>query len=198
MLLLFLPEAIIGLFKYYYTIVPEIEDDFGIVNEILTCHYDLQQGHTPAYYRDHPQDIRHRTVQSRKPPPLQTKLMRADPDSATSPSKYSDDEQAEPQSPGPKKSKKSTKRPKTNERPDSEQGGAVSPGGIVIAKNKQAKAEEVFKSKLTVNRDLLNTDIKKFLHKSKAKFNVDEVKYAMDQARIIRASESEDHETREK
>ena len=127
--------------------------------------------------------------------------MRADPDSATSPSKYSDDEQAEPQSPGPKKSKKSsksTKRPKTNERPDSEQGGATSPGGIVIGKDKQAKAEEVFKKKLTVNRDLLNTDIKKFIHKSKTKLSVDEVKYAMDQCRIIRASESEDHETREK
>ena len=49
----------------------------------------FQQGHTPAYYRDHPQDVRHRTVQSRKPPPMATRLIKADPDSATSPSKYS-------------------------------------------------------------------------------------------------------------
>ena len=169
----------------------------------------VQQGHSPSYYRDHPQDIRHRTVQSRKPPPLQTNLMRADPDSATSPSKYSDaDESAEQeQSPSKKKSSKKkskgqSKRPQTNERPDQGQppppGGATSPGGIIINKNKQETAEKVFQSKLTVNRDLLNTDIKKFLHKSKTNFNVDEVKYAMDQARIIRASESEDHDTREK
>ena len=46
------------------------------------------QGHTPAYYRDHPQDVRHRTVQSRKPPPMATRLIKADPDSATSPSKF--------------------------------------------------------------------------------------------------------------
>lgn len=134
--------------------------------------------------------------------------MRADPDSATSPSKYSDaDESAEQeQSPSKKKSSKKkskgqSKRPQTNERPDQGQpppGGATSPGGIIINKNKQETAEKVFQSKLTVNRDLLNTDIKKFLHKSKTNFNVDEVKYAMDQARIIRASESEDHDTREK
>ena len=42
----------------------------------------------PAYYRDHPQDVRHRTVQSRKPPPMATRLIKADPDSATSPSKF--------------------------------------------------------------------------------------------------------------
>jgi hypothetical protein len=48
-----------------------------------------QQGHSPSYYRDHPQDIRHRTVQSRKPPPVATHLIKGDPDSATSPSKYS-------------------------------------------------------------------------------------------------------------
>ena len=43
----------------------------------------LQQGHSPSYYRDHPQDIRHRTVQSRRPPPPQTHLIKGDPDSAT-------------------------------------------------------------------------------------------------------------------
>ena len=48
----------------------------------------FQQGHSAAFYRDHPQDIRHRTIQSRKPPPLSTHLMKGDPDSATSPSKY--------------------------------------------------------------------------------------------------------------
>lgn len=51
-------------------------------------HCPLQQGHSPAYYRDHPQDIRHRTVQSRRPPPVTTHLIKGDPDSATSPSKY--------------------------------------------------------------------------------------------------------------
>ena len=49
--------------------------------------FSLQQGHSPSYYRDHPQDIRHRTVQSRRPPPPQTHLIKGDPDSATSPSK---------------------------------------------------------------------------------------------------------------
>lgn len=51
----------------------------------------MQQGHSPSYYRDHPQDIRHRTVQSRRPPPLTSHLVKGDPDSATSPSKYPDD-----------------------------------------------------------------------------------------------------------
>ncbi len=49
-----------------------------------------QQGHSPAFYRDHPQDIRHRTVQSRRPPPVTSHLIKGDPDSATSPSKYDD------------------------------------------------------------------------------------------------------------
>ena len=48
----------------------------------------FQQGHSPSFYRDHPQDIRHRTVQSRRPPPISTHLIKGDPDSATSPSKY--------------------------------------------------------------------------------------------------------------
>ena len=52
---------------------------------------NFQQGRTPLFYRDHPQDIRHRTVQSRKPPPQSTHLIRGDPDSATSPSKYRSD-----------------------------------------------------------------------------------------------------------
>ena len=127
--------------------------------------------------------------------------MRADPDSATSPSKYSDDESADetakkaqtsgsPKRKGGKKSTKKTSATKqSSEQPEK---SSPSPGGIVINKSKQEDADKVFQSKLTVNRDLLNTDIKKFLHKSKTNFNVDEVKYAMDQARIIRASESED------
>ena len=55
-----------------------------------------QQGHSPSFYKDHPQDIRHRTVQSRRPPPVTTHLIKGDPDSATSPSKY-DDDGAKPQ-----------------------------------------------------------------------------------------------------
>ncbi|TRY79118.1 hypothetical protein TCAL_09905 [Tigriopus californicus] len=46
------------------------------------------QGHSPSYYKEHPQDIRHRTVQSRRPAPQSTHLIKGDPDSATSPSKY--------------------------------------------------------------------------------------------------------------
>ena len=128
--------------------------------------------------------------------------MRADPDSATSPSKYSDDESADETakkgaqtgSPKRKGGKKSTKKNSATKQSNSEQPekSSPSPGGIVINKSKQEDADKVFQNKLTVNRDLLNTDIKKFLHKSKTNFNVDEVKYAMDQARIIRASESED------
>ena len=41
------------------------------------------------YYKDNPKDIRNRTVGSRKPPPTTTHLLKGDPDSATSPSKYS-------------------------------------------------------------------------------------------------------------
>ena len=48
----------------------------------------FQQGHSPYFYKDHPQDIRHRTIQSRRPPPIVTHLIKGDPDSATSPSKY--------------------------------------------------------------------------------------------------------------
>ena len=40
------------------------------------------------YYRDNPTAIRTRTVASRKPPPTTTHLLKGDPDSATSPSKY--------------------------------------------------------------------------------------------------------------
>ncbi|XP_071748221.1 uncharacterized protein [Lepeophtheirus salmonis] len=43
------------------------------------------QGHSAYYYQDHPQDIRHRTIQSRKPQPIGTHLIKGDPDSATSP-----------------------------------------------------------------------------------------------------------------
>ena len=122
--------------------------------------------------------------------------MRADPDSATSPSKYSDDESADDKPTNSPKRRAKKSKGKKSEQSDhgqpSSAPGTTSPGGLVIAKNKQETAEKVFQSKLTVNRDLLNTDIKKFLHKSKANFNVSEVKYAMDQARIIRASESED------
>lgn len=41
------------------------------------------------YYKDNPKHIRTRTVGSRKPAPTSTHLLKGDPDSATSPSKYS-------------------------------------------------------------------------------------------------------------
>ena len=41
------------------------------------------------YYKDNPKHIRTRTVGSRKPAPSSTHLLKGDPDSATSPSKYS-------------------------------------------------------------------------------------------------------------
>ena len=40
------------------------------------------------YYKDNPKHIRTRTVGSRKPAPSSTHLLKGDPDSATSPSKY--------------------------------------------------------------------------------------------------------------
>lgn len=40
------------------------------------------------YYKDNPKHIRTRTVGSRKPAPASTHLLKGDPDSATSPSKY--------------------------------------------------------------------------------------------------------------
>ena len=40
------------------------------------------------YYKDNPKHIRTRTVGSRKPAPTSTHLLKGDPDSATSPSKY--------------------------------------------------------------------------------------------------------------
>ena len=49
----------------------------------------FQQGRSPMYYKDNPKHIRTRTVGSRKPAPTSTHLLKGDPDSATSPSKYS-------------------------------------------------------------------------------------------------------------
>ena len=94
--------------------------------------FKLQQGHTPAYYRDHPQDIRHRTVQSRKPPPLPSKLIKSDPDSATSPSKYS---------PGSKDSATLSANQK-NALPDSSDNGSEAGSGTkrkVLRKKKKKK-----------------------------------------------------------
>lgn len=174
----------------------------------------LQQGHTPAYYRDHPQDIRHRTVQSRKPPPLPTKLIKADPDSATSPSKYpqgqvpdnalsanhadsSDSESTDHRAKKkklPKLKKKKASQPAAQDKqqppksPDRRGSEAT-----VITKQAQELAEREFQSSKKVwsqNRDLLNRDIQKFIHKSKAKFGVDDVKHAMDNARILHRAES--------
>ena len=68
---------------------------------IRTRSHPIQQGHSAAFYRDHPQDIRHRTIQSRKPPPLSTHLMKGDPDSATSPSKYTKNTRPTPVLPPP-------------------------------------------------------------------------------------------------
>ena len=48
----------------------------------------MQQGRSPMYYKDNPKHIRTRTVGSRKPAPTSTHLLKGDPDSATSPSKY--------------------------------------------------------------------------------------------------------------
>lgn len=178
----------------------------------------MQQGHTPAYYRDHPQDIRHRTVQSRKPPPLPTKLIKADPDSATSPSKYpqgqvpdnalsanqadsSDSESTDhrakkkpARSPKgklkklKKKAQPAAQEPKTPSSPVRRGSEAT-----VISKQAQEQAEREFQSSKKVwsqNRDLLNRDIQKFIHKSKTKFAVDDIKHAMDNARILHRAES--------
>ena len=217
----------------------------------IFCCLKFQQGHTPAYYREHPQDIRHRTVQSRKPPPLPSKLIKSDPDSATSPSKYSPTGQvsdvalsanaknARPDSSdnasestiergAKKKRKKFTKKKKqSNASGSAPTGGGTNnnevfasktptsasgapPGGapppppthgIAIAKSKQLEAENLFKSEKKVwqteNRDRLNLDIQKFVHKSKGSFALDDIKHAMDNAKILQRSESQSEDPRE-
>ena len=206
--------------------------------------FKLQQGHTPAYYRDHPQDIRHRTVQSRKPPPLPSKLIKSDPDSATSPSKYSpgskdsatlsaNQKNALPDSSDngseagtgskrkvlrKKKKKKHSNAPDSassqqgpptpNQRTKSVSGGAGAAGGggpppppthgVLIAKAKQQEAEILFKSDRkeweTEKRDHLNLSINKLVHKSKSNFLLQDIKHAMDTAKILERSESMSHD----
>lgn len=162
----------------------------------------MQQGHTPAYYRDHPQDIRHRTVQSRKPPPLPSKLIKSDPDSATSPSKYegrelsgndSSDSEAPKRNRPARKPKKKKKTSETTPATPNQNAPSAQHSGIVISKQAQEQAERELANNKKVwsqNRDLLNRDIQKFLHKSKTKFAIDEVKHAMDNAKILHRAES--------
>jgi hypothetical protein len=190
----------------------------------------LQQGHTPAYYRDHPQDIRHRTVNSRKPPPLATRLMKADPDSATSPSKYIQG-QGQDQGQGqslPDVAAQATRAASFNQSTDSENESLPATRRKKPRKKKQIKQEQeqqeqqvqqrprhlsetagesarIVLSATTTNIDnkvknsgssdnrLINKDIQTFLHRSKSgAFNVEDVKHAMDTARIIGRSDDED------
>ena len=228
-------------------------------------------------------------MQSRKPPPLPSKLIKSDPDSATSPSKYSEpgskspvsanqktampessDAASEagagakkkvfrkkmkkkkqsvvsedeggpprrPKTPGPRSTPGSPDR-KTPGSPGKSPGrraskagsgvdepppppthgvviseakqreaeallkagggaGAPSPGGLAIAKSKQLEAEAVLKANKkqweTEKRDHLNLEIKKFMHKSKSNFMIDDIKHAMDNAKILSRTESLGHD----
>ena len=70
--------------------------------------------------------------------------------------------------------------------------------GVVIAKAKQIEAEKLFKSEQktwqTEKRDHLNLDIQKFVHKSKSNFLIEDIKHAMDNAKILQRSESMSHD----
>ncbi len=159
-------------------------------------------------------------MQSRKPPPLPSKLIKSDPDSATSPSKYSgsspvpdpalsanqDSSDSNVASAADQNAKRKLLRKKKKRKAatTTESSSANAPAsknaanseeqhGFVISKQAQEQAERELLSNKKVwsqNRDLLNRDIQKFLHKSKANFAVDDVKHAMDQARIIARTES--------
>ena len=181
-------------------------------------------------------------MQSRKPPPLPSKLIKSDPDSATSPSKYSpgdkdsatlsaNQKNALPDSSDngseagtgtkrkvlrkkAKKKKGKSNAPDSassqqgpNQRTKSVSGGAGASGaggpppppthGVLIAKDKQQEAESLFKSdKLFVpnKRDHLNLEINKLVHKSKGNFLIQDIKHAMDTAKILQRSESMSHD----
>ena len=180
-------------------------------------------------------------MQSRKPPPLPSKLIKSDPDSATSPSKYSpgskdsatlsaNQKNALPDSSDngseagsgtkrkvlrKKKKKKHSNAPDSassqqdpNQRTKSVSGGAGAAGGggpppppthgVLIAKAKQQEAENLFKSDKKVweteKRDHLNLEINKLVHKSKSNFLIQDIKHAMDTAKILQRSESMSHD----
>ena len=88
------------------------------------------------------------------------------------------------------KNKRRKKKKKKQQTPEQNQ-------QIVISKKAQEQAEAELKSNKkawTSNRDLLNTDIQKFINKSKASFAVDDIKHAMDNARIISRADEEEPE----
>ena len=177
-------------------------------------------------------------MQSRKPPPLPSKLIKSDPDSATSPSKYSpgskdsatlsanqksalpdsSDNGSEAGSGTKRKVLRKKKKKKHSNAPDSASsqqgpnqtfsGGAGAAGrdgpppppthGVLIAKNKQQEAEALFKSEKKIwetdKRDHLNLEINKLVHKSKSNFLIQDIKHAMDTAKILQRSESMSHD----
>lgn len=223
----------------------------------------MQQGRSPAFYRDHPQDIRHRTVQSRKPPPINTHLIKGDPDSATSPSKYrksaaaaaaavefnaasatavdqaeaekilgisqdegfgelllsdddddsklksvkkkanlttSDSEESLGNRPRRKPKKKRKDKPGLLKTPSSPSKGKSlrSPGNSSNnnhqsddheANKKNAKELKYFGS--SVDGPVSHFQIESFIHRSKANFNIEDVKAALDNAKIIGDTDKE-------
>ena len=186
------------------------------------------------FYRDHPQDIRHRTVQSRKPPPMTTHLIRGDPDSATSPSKYrsdlpdvaqtaadgdqnyfsdlpadfapiatnsasrpfrtlstteSENEAADAKAKVFVQRKKSKKKRKDSEK-SGDSGSISASAAAATASSNSAKTENsstpAMVSFLTKrDKNVSHSQIEKFLHKSKMKYSVNEIRTAFENARSI-------------
>jgi len=133
--------------------------------------------------------------------------MKADPDSATSPSKYGSDKDsdsaAETSSPSVarKKTSVATNMSKKKTLPNlpkvqsmstmHQDPPPLSPGGKTLSKKDLDEAEKVLmKSQAAIHRGIINKDIQTFLHKSKSNFHIADVKHAMDNARIIARSES--------
>jgi len=162
------------------------------------------------FYRDHPQDIRHRTVQSRKPPPMSTHLIKGDPDSATSPSKYCSEvvEIVEeylnhadlPADFAPYAAERPFRTLSTTE---SEGEAAVQKTSAAPAAAPQPKRKVKKKKKTrdlndgpdetsalmsflqTKDKNVSHTNIENFIHKSKTKYSVNEVRTAIENARNL-------------
>ena len=180
------------------------------------------------YYRDHPQDIRHRTVQSRKPPPVATHLIRGDPDSATSPSKYrtdlpdvaltateGDQEQyffsdlppefapldsagstaerpfrtlstteSEGEAESSKQAAVQRRKPKKKKGQKDSKSGNDS-AGLPSSGSKEEGTSSMVSFLQTKDKNVSHVQIESFIHKSKVKYSVDEIRTAIENARSI-------------
>lgn len=161
------------------------------------------------FYRDHPQDIRHRTVQSRKPPPMSTHLIKGDPDSATSPSKYRKEVgtvEGEvniadiPADFAPYDTTDDQKPFRTLSTTDSEveaavQKPAAQPRRKIKKKKKKSEmgsggtgpdeTSALMSFLQTKDKTVSHANIENFIHKSKTKYSVNEVRTAIENARNL-------------